>query len=1788
MADFLEDELFFKDSGMDQDSEPRLIEGYLKLLNGRNANGKIMNIPSTLLINNPYLPPFGENLAIGAFEDQKDDSLIWFNYNSLGYHCIFRYYKNVPGFVNGEIQLIKRIEFPLDYTFDNPNPFNFSNDPTNVITGIALVDNKLYWNQPNDKPKMIDAARANITRKRLKFNLLFNRDSFGNNITYTIDIYKSGNNIPIHTFVWLAVSVTTAADAVKAFADAYFASLPTMAQFHIVNYGDYVEIEMSKVGSFYLNITASGGNGQPLITPENFYPDKDITLPVSYPLFTIDLISRIRYTGVKEPATVYKTDTNRPSNLVKGKVFQFRVGYNYFDYSESCLSAISNIASNIMLNTESSQIVNNYIEVDFTDARLSDPSLVSIIKSVDILFREHNTGVWRVADSLKPYEFAGATQQIYRFYNDGNPKAIDPAKAVKPYDSVPRTAKALEMVGDRLFDGAVLEGYDKIPIDATIDVAYSSQSNPDLYTIKWITFIQNVFNLNDSIVAVPTEYQYNQGIYSLTNEPDNLAYGGFAGKNVATPNPDFDFFVRDLINPNKTGPDFSAVRVPLAGWTFYLAGTDLRGTTKQKEAWFDGTNIHNIEKPFYNCSSYTEREDYRSKLFPNDPVNEPLYPCYNPFGLGLNAIDQNGNLIGRSTSEPATKVYQEGEILNVPAGTYILRIASHLITDALLNDGSNNFQRTSTNALLVSGSDMFEQVIVVGPSTSDAKNNVYIGASVIADLVRPEIFNLGGIKSGQQCGYITDHDKTSLDASSTFNELLTDTRIDNSIVTITLSTPLNPGDPIWYIPFLNAYQWSMNKWYSAASYGFRFTRCDHNGYYFYAIWSVYDPTAIDAKTSGQALTLSINKDNYNNAWAPLPFGEGGVVTVWRNTDDAISSDNRTKLEGTVLVGTIGQANVAVVNQWGAWQLTDLNGNYSIITYDRKDFPSTPDGTRDGNILFCSSGLNYIFSFIPALAPYSLVIGTGGGEYDYDTTFILGNKAAVAVIIQQFVSAMKRGWDGQFGLIYLNEPDQKCAVCTIDALQLHILFYTEKDPVTGLQVNTGYPVLSWSIYHRPPDWATKYQWVRQMNQQMETWIQWIANSVEYINDNDDGTTYPLPSSPGATMCKINLDNIAYYTINRHPGAVINFTYTKGDRLRPIRDAKNNVFSQYYEFEILKVVGTDVYIYKDVTITFEKGTLFEIFTPRGDEEIKVFYEFGECYEVKTAVIEGVRQKYHAGPIQDQTYGPVPVQAVTPATGIFKTGDSYYRTREMQIGTVLATDIAPLQASSEGSLLRNIEDPSVSDFYESLDISIGRVNLEYGIREIFRQSTVRFTNRYLSDTETNGLSSNEPLNEKQFSNDFGLLTKLILIGNDVLKAIFSNSWQVNMYINKGLLREASGQTLIAISDDVIPRVNENERTYGSQHPESISITNTGDIFGWDEQIGVYWRSSGNGLVPISEYYMNSYFTQKSNERLKPGYVTKNPAIYDIGKGQVLHTFSDQYTRILRLPKATMRVNDHDAPINILLTAYPSNTVLINAVGVIDLTLSTANLIKKLINAGISSHGFSAVVDVNGHVIVSAPSVNALYSLGTLVLSFGSKSSYTFQFDEGLDILPNQIVKDTIAFTIAQKGTPNNRWPENYSFTPEHYGRIRNDIFGFVNGQLWKHDAGPDFNSFYGIYYPLRIEMIFKKDWQKTKVLKGFSYKSKSLDFYVPSAETPPTADYPTGQETKLSKKNFKATQAGVYAAMNKDMRDTSIADVIRRITNGRPMRGTYIKVVLENDSIDAVELFSAKIIYFYSELS
>lgn len=1777
--------------GMDQDSDLRTVAhgDFIDALNtqtflmGKNAFSSKRNVPGNSKVVNQFLTT-GENKVIGYYEDNKGDSGIYFVYSSIGCHGIYRYFRNKPIGSNGTIERLAQILFPTAYILTD-NPLNF--DPDHLITGIDLIGDLLFWAVDNNRPRMMNVARANGSGKKEKFRLYFNHDILATTgaINFQFNIYQGSVGTELLSLTWTSSSKTLA-DLVNDFITAYQENTTAVGLFNAVNSGDYITIEMTSAALYFAQLLETTNNTVNWAIPDNFYPDKlpgveQVQHITTYDYFSQDLIDRIKYPPACQPSAVYITDPLRDVNLVHGKDFQFRVQYVYDNFEKSVWGAISNIAIPPDLCNGVGGNENNCISIDYTDPRLNNVSLNCIISSINIAVREHTTGDWQIVENVKPAQW-GIGKNIYKFYNDRTYTILsDQNEFIKAYDSVGLLVKSQKLVNDRLFDGGITEGYNTIPLDADIKItAYKSPAPVKTYSIRGILSIRGI---NHDLADL--NFCYNQPIYTV--QDGSLAhYGAYGLKS-------------NVFFPNYVYAAEQLQFLPLNGFCVYLAGTPYYAITQQLNLNGANGTIQTGTTNVFETPTLVEQErlDF---IIRNDSV-PGLPPSSNPFNIDQNIgkrFDQNSNPI----YDPAgiahgNHIYSTFEIKNVPAGRYVIRWASPSIVQAEIDNG--NYQRTSGNVVNAFGykgqnGQAFEATIVVGETTVEKDGFVYVGSSSIAECVS---VNPDTLKTPVIQGYLTDHDNAAV-VTTSYNSMLFDegTRIDRNMAFFNLARlssdmlvddSLNPGGSLLF-----------SYWFGGQALS------DHNGYF----WISYNPNTFGTpfnllpltsgafQSGGDPCNVIAAKTSSDTPW--ITITNSTATGVFRNggvAGDAISNYSRTFLTGTVQALGEGLPNVNVVNTHGAVQQTSLGnpGYFQIPAY--KDSYITSNDRRRDSIIFNSGTSSCVLDFPDGdIYPYGFVIPVLIGNHPLwynglvatNTAHLYYNVGTVlAEILNSSISqcAFKDGADIQFGIVYYDEADRCTAVCTNDNLKIHFPFYTEfslNAQGNLVQQSNGLPVVQWEVRNDPPIWAKKWQWVRTKNMQVNYYLQWAINSVSYINDEGGAA-----GQFDATKILINISNLTEYA-NRHPEESLSYSFTKGDRLRLMKTRGGALFPDYYDFEILATTTTTptITIPNDYTLQqLFPGDIFEIYTPRNQQAVNIYYEFSECYPVNVEIVNGIKKYYHAGSTQDQSYLPAPRGLTTsnPATGQFKYGDVYYRIR--------AIPVFDIGSATWLTTLAYIDDASISDFYSSQDEMIGRPNTDaIDIGRIYRPTAIRFSNQYVENTKINGLSSFDALNQKQLSTDYGLINKLLLIGDDVLMSVCENSKIVTTYVNKGILAQATGaQLLVAISDEVLPRTNILMQTFGSQNPESVILNDYRDVYMWDKQVSTIPRYTSNALTPVNTFKMTAYFNGVSQTQLSYP-IAKSPAVYDRYRDEYVVSFSPIAPVVPLFAKATICIPYIDQDVVIKIICQPLNVPLMW--DYISLTAdghNTAAIIATQINAG--SSGFSAVVNKFGCVDVTAPTAGSLYNNNSLIVEVTpaptaiSSINLNFPLTGGSDESnPNSYAGDTIAFAKEK-----DRWQTRYSFVPEYFGSIRNEIMSFKDGELWLHGVNPLFNNFYGVQYSSAITFASNKHPEKIKIYKAIAIDGNSI-WLAPEIIIPPNSMFPIGMKTFMPALKFVGKEGKFYSDILNDLNTPYALNQTEALINGRPMRGQAAQVTLQNDATSYAVINEVEVTYIYSEKS
>lgn len=1458
------------------------------------------------------------------------------------------------------------------------------------ITGANVIGDLFYWTDNNVSPRKINLQKANNTGKFFQNNVYLFPEMVLNAIGYTITINKNGVITIVTLTIPVGASITPELQALLVNQEGYAIDLanrinadPTLQTFFTADScGIFVTLtNINAEENLIIDIKTTLSNPPSDVTlkvvAENYYPSP----------FKEEFIERVKYPFECEPVVTVKQDPTRVANLLENKVFQFRAQIYYDDYEKSAWGPVS-IIPDVPLNCNqaTSQNTYNYVEVNFDFARFNDLASLSIIRGVNIAVRELNTGDWKLVTQLSKAQFL-ANGNIYKFYNDVIPETLDSADAAKWFDAVGLKVKSQEIVNDRIFDGGIVEGYDNVCVDAQLGLTYEQDVKQDTFSISGKIFIRNPF-------ASQQEYMAHQPIH---NNGTGIGFGGFA----------------PLDYENDYLTDYNQA-LPLGGFIMYLAGTPYYGVSQQ----IQGNNPQIQTNGVYDSSN--------AGVFGN--ANRQLI---------RDEITGNGN--SNDAPFPQTRVWSEYTIPNVPPGKYILRIASHLTTQADLDSGNLNWQRSSTNVLGVGGVISTECLLEVKSNGDIVISGVTYPAgtqipnTAVADLTAPQL----SFSSTAISGYVCDNDGAPT--------ILDDTRIELTRVVLTQTNGGYNSIPSYYNLSTT---WAIGNSYT-----------DHNGYFFYAnsrdITIIGNPLDIDniycAPTNTGTAALTPTKLDINGgAWNPSNSPKM-TVGIFRNTSSGIRDNYRTIIQGNISYSGKGIQDISIICSRGRVDSTDAAGNFNLFAYtDSRVAPIREDylfyGLQDTCIATFSQNRDYFnIAISSAGAPQTMFVSPYSGNYNQANPLTVVDVTITGISSGTSTSSFKRGGKFNLGLVYLDQANRNNFVGTSEALRLQIPFYTQQQG--GVIVGAGKPIVSWQIKHLPPDWATHYQWVRTVNGNQGKFLQWTAKSIVYVDDNGN----VVGSYTAGTQIQISIESILTYK-DDHIDSQVSYQFEEGDRIVFIKDANGNFFGDYFDLKIKGVKTNPLIIYVDNLVAMGQileGALVEIYNPNKDLEEQFYYEFGECFEIGET--NGI--KYHKGLTQDQS--PTNPSGV-PATGVFRNGDVWIRTRTIKYG------------STGGVKTWTIEDRSISDFYPSLSSSIGRphiVNKESG--QLVRPSLIRFSNRFIPGTRVNGLSSFEALNEKILPQPYGYINKLIE-SKDVLLAIFQNSETVSMYVGKAILNDLSGQNLVAISEKVISDTYEYQGSLGTQNPESVDIDQNGNVFGFDVDKGVVWKRTNNGLEPISEADNRTYFRNKSNQIRTTTINTWIPAVHDRSHSQYLISFF------------------FDAP---------------------DESIS----------------GFS-------------------------------DESSTFAYsDEG------------------------KKWESFYIFVPEYYGKSRNNIYvSFVNGILYRHEAGTTYNNFYGQQSAIKITTILN---MAPSDMKGWL----SMALETNKRWSAPSIKTPSGQESELADTDFELIENVYYADLLKDQNTPNVSNPL---IFGDDLLGETLEVTLSNSDPTYTRIYAVNTTFILSQ--
>jgi len=411
-------------------------------------------------------------------------------------------------------------------------------------------------------------------------------------------------------------------------------------------------------------------------------------------------------------------------------------------------------------------------------------------------------------------------------------------------------------------------------------------------------------------------------------------------------------------------------------------------------------------------------------------------------------------------------------------------------------------------------------------------------------------------------------------------------------------------------------------------------------------------------------------------------------------------------------------------------------------------------------------------------------------------------------------------------------------------------------------------------HDPPDWATSYQFVYPG---MGTFSKFETYTV--------GGGFTLAGSTTDDNIYISLNTLINF--REQKGAVKNYTYTPGDKLRIVSykdDANGSTLLYTSEERMFDIVGVEEFAsspnfnppdqqgaisdnsnfsgtflkVQELAPTtgaddfdgsndnlFKNQCLVELLTPRSTVEDKVYYEIGSVHPIST----------HGDAIT-LTEGDVHYRAASLLAPVYD--DSGLYTAVADGGVPQLDDFVAKDYNKWEYTARNIESMDVSDYVASRVWSKGRAHLTNE-----KAATINYYNRISYSEETQDdlgeikYSSFNPdsLSYKDLPKKYGAVN---FIGNfnQSIIALQDNKMSI-IPVNRGIIEYADGDSNISVNSQVMNQHREANADFGVGPLDICSVLiKDGRVFFADRSRQKIIMALGAEMKAISDLEMSSYF--------------------------------------------------------------------------------------------------------------------------------------------------------------------------------------------------------------------------------------------------------------------------------------------------------------------------------------------
>lgn len=1432
-------------------------------------------------------PMSGRNTGLGTYTDETGDTLIIFMHNTGGDHSIVWVHP-------GEAQA-RTIRIPaINLTRGFP------------VVGCSLVDNELLvFTDGKDYPKMINLPRADSFEKKSVVRLYLPRSPMvidSRSVTVQLTLGGAAQSIAFSLAPATSQQVWDFRPMFGHFASEFNANAILFAQFTAHSCADYIEFTANNTGLWsvaatYIDTIGGISTQYPAVTEYwNRYNAGFTTEQVC--------LSRLAPTR-SAPTAVLAFDDRRRSSQIEGRVFQFQYAFRFKDKERSLTSPTSDIALPATSQCQNGGGQYNCVDVSFDDPWLSEPAMRGEIDVVDLFVRNRNDGPWfRFAMLTKPEWMYSRT---YRFYNDGTYEASDNGYNQAGNTNVPPVANAIEMFTDahdnqRLVAGGITEG-DPTPcmevvlsprMDGTVGAAGGTANvTGKIYIVAGFASPAN------------QEYNENQPIV-VYEEAIGPVFGGMGNSG------------------HTNNPEAWNQKIPMGGWTAYLADTDLLAISTQvvPTVFVSGSGGSGTVSPtIWNAPSGSPAAnrgvyDGTKTGADNNPANRTHRAAIRDC-MELNTVHSTFTIAGL-----------------VPGQTYILRLASHKCftgpgTDIYdLNSTNRAWQRTSTrvgqcgsvnNATVTSG----RREAIIRVPANGAGTTIDIGDIYVVDFTNPQAL----VGSCGWEGYLFDDEGDNY--SSTNDIRNTGVSAEKQLMVF--------ENYVAGVPTAGPFS-SVSTPSAQLNGDMLFGRAysDHNGFFFAwrrdvpgvsprAAWVTVggNPGLAGAVTGFSAISVNVTNftvlNNINEAkWqgdlsltpltvtytGNLPASSGSTELIVPNLVD-VAEHRRTAITARFVTTTgVPIADVSAVLGNGRARRSGTDGTISLIAYGDV-ITNQDDRTVDDLVIRGGGACNIVFTG-GSTVDIQITQFQAGNPWSDTVPYEIGDISGTIVGVGRG-RGFKRGGSYSIGCYLGRWNGDRTPVQPLGEVRFPAL----TEDLNGWQplafppgtFSPGIGVIDWAMPQEVPEaWIGVwdfFQLVTTWDNSSQFMVQWLASQVVYSSIWDEATGDPKETAYGtgnATEIYIALtDSFVRYgelhtdatqvfgtTIDDNTG----YLWEQGDMLRILTDStRTPLYGNYVEVRITGQRGRYITIQATGAVPrLRGGEVIEIFRPRKpvNDSRFTYYDIpdGRAYVIDPR-------------------GPSPSWSAT--SGTLDKGDTWIIPRQVPVrpsDTLVPTNPWTVVGTT-------FESKWLSDFYPSTDWGKGKPWFQDpDAATQVRGALMRYSNSYKPGTNINGLNLFGGLDLRLVENWLGPIRRMTRI----MDVIFVNceNGAFSIYVGVEQL-QTTPDSLTETAGGILGNVRPFAHKFGCRDPLSVIRAAT-QLWYYDRTNAAFVQWASNQLQDMGvQKSCHSYFMRKTETLAADTVVCGG---WDMVNGEALLCFNQHFyddgTNSVEVPAECMTYHD------------------------------------------------------------------------------------------------------------------------------------------------------------------------------------------------------------------------------------------------------------------------------------------